>query len=154
MRRRLWRPPSAAISASSEASLPLIEQDAHVDLVPELAVAEDCLAGPTLNHEAALFIGADRASVEFKGGQSNSVQGQAREGMGHHEFCGFGAVALAPRVVLADGDVEESRPVVAVELAEGARADQLVRVAYVDRHRQEVRTHDPRVEEALDFVVR
>ena len=61
---------------------------------------------------------------------------------------------MPPGVALADGDMEQGRAVVAVELAERARPDQPVRLSNVDRHRQEVRAHDPRIEEALDLLGR
>ena len=62
------------------------------------------------------------------------------------------AVAVAPGVALADRDVEQRRAVVAVELAERARADQPVRLADVDAHREAVGAEGPHREEALDLL--
>ena len=55
----------------------------------------------------------------------------------HHQPRRLAAVAVAPGVALADRDVEQGRAVVAVELAERARADEPVGLADVDAHREE-----------------
>src|SRR5450759_330435 len=133
---------------------PFLSQDAHVYLVPVLAVAEDGLAGPPLLDEAALAIRVQGTAVEFEDRQGNAVQRQPREGVLEHQRRSLGSVAVPPRIALADGDVEQSRAVVAVELAARARPDQPVGFSNVDRHRQEVRAHDPRIEEALDLLGR
>ena len=99
-----------------------------------------------------LLVGADRPLVEREDGQAHPVQAQPLERVLEHELGRLGAVAAAPEVLLADRDVEERRAVVAVELAEGARADEPVRVAQVDGQRRASRAEDARREEALDLV--
>ena len=69
-----------------------------------------------------------------------------------HQLRRLGAVAVAPRVRLADRDVVERRAVLAVELAEGAGPDQAVGRLLVDGHRQRVGPDDPGREEALDLL--
>ena len=123
-----------------------------MDLVPEAAVSEDRAAGPALHREAALLIGADGAYVELEDRQGDAMQRQSRERVGDHQLGRLAAVAVPPGVALADRDVEKSRAVVPVELAEGAGPDQTVGLSHVDRHRQEIGAHDPTVEEALDFI--
>ena len=70
----------------------------------------------------------------------------------HHQLGRLRAVALAPRIGLADRDVEQGRAVVAVELAERAGPDEPVAVALVDGHRQRIRPDDPGGEEPLDLL--
>ena len=94
--------------------------------------------------EAALLVGADGPLVELEHGQRDPMQPERPEGVVEHQLGRLGAVARAPRVLLADRDVEERRAVVAVELAERAAcrsAGPSSRI--VDRHRQRIRAQRP-----------
>ena len=96
------------------------------ELVPPAAVAPDRLARRPSITKPRLLVGADRPLVEREHGQRDAVQPERPERVVEHQLGRLGAVALAPGVLLADRDVEQRRAVVAVELAERARADQPV----------------------------
>ena len=82
-------------------------------------------------------------SLNAKTARRDPVQAQVREGVVEHQPGRLGAVAVAPHVLLADRDVEQRRAVVAVELAERARADEPVLGPQVDRQRERVDAERP-----------
>ena len=131
---------------------PIRLEDAHRHLVPPATVAPDRLARPALDDEAAALVGPDRPLVELEDVERDAVQPERPERVVEHQLGRFGAVALAPRIGLADGDVIERRTVLAVELAEGAGPDQAVGRLLVDGHRQRLGPDDPGGEEALDLL--
>ena len=82
------------------------------------------------------------------------MEPQGPEGVVDHQLGRLGAIALAPGVRFADGDVVERRPVVPVELAERAGPDQPVGRPLVDGHRQRVGPDHAGGEEPLDLLRR
>src|ERR1019366_789317 len=135
----------------SQLAPPVAVQDAHLDFVPPAAVTPDRLAGVPLDHEAGASVRSDRPLVEGEHAQPDPVEPEALEGMLDHQPGGLPPEALAPGVLLTDGDVEQGGSVLAVELAEGAGPEQSIGRPLVDRHGQRIGTKDPRLEEAFDL---
>ena len=111
-----------ASRARQSASRMLIETSSHHR--PSRRIAS---RGAALGHESAWRVGADRPLVELEDRQGDPVQPERPERVVDHQPGRLGPVAVAPGIRLADRDVVQGRPVVAVELAEGAGADQAVR---------------------------
>ena len=95
----------------------------------------------------------DRPLVEGEDGQADAVQPEALEGVPEHQLGRLGAHALAPRVALADGDVEQHGAVVGVEGGERRQADQAVGRPLVDGVGDGLGAEQAGPEEALDLVV-
>src|SRR3990170_8892170 len=154
----LWLEGAGRVSHVGRAGripLPLAKlglQDAHRDLVPPAPVTPDRLTRPALGYEPARHVGPNRPLVELEDGQPDPVDAERPEGMIHHQSGRFRAVPMAPGVPLADRDVEQRRPVVAVELAERAGSYEPIRIPNVDRHGQGLGADGPRLEEAIDLL--
>src|SRR5665811_891998 len=94
------RPRAQASRLAPVPGLPFLGQDAHVYLVPVLAVAEDRLARPPLLDEPALLIRAQGTRVEFEDREGNAMECQPHEGVLEHQFRRLGPVAVPPSVCL------------------------------------------------------
>src|SRR5574340_396766 len=118
-------------TASGEPA-PLVGQDAHGELVPIALVPPDRLAESALDPEAGLLVGPDGPLVEGEHAQPHAMQPERLEGVREHQLDRLRAQAMAPRVGLADRDVEERGAVVGVQSGERGEPDEPIARTFVD----------------------
>src|SRR5215218_4301911 len=119
-------------------ALELAAEAVHMNLIPQLAAHHAAFAPPPDLLEAGLLLSPDPCWIKFEDCKHNVVEAEGDKSVVEHQTRRLGAVALAPKLVLADEDTEGGRAVSVVYAVQSSVADRPQGLLLVDRKRHVV----------------